>query len=146
MGAGPVRHVHHEHVSDLEQPRFDGLDAVAQPRHRHDDDGISDLHDFEFDLTDTDGFHEDDVASERVERPDDVTSRGSEAAGVSARCHASDEDAGVTGMALHANAIAENCAASVRARRIYRNDADRLSLRPDDGGEPVDKGALAGAG
>ena len=45
---------------------------------------------------------------------------------MAARGHAADEDALVSGVRLHAHAIAENGAAAERAGRIDRDDADGL--------------------
>ncbi len=69
-----------------------------------------------------------------------------EAAQVAARRHAADEHAGVGGVRLHADAIAQDCAAGKRARRIDRDDANGWSSPADLDDQPIDQRALAGAG
>ena len=64
---------------------------------------------------------------------------------MAARGHAADEDALVSGVRLHAHAIAENGAAAERAGRIDRDDADG-SRRSDRRNQAIDQRALAGAG
>jgi hypothetical protein len=62
-----------------------------------------------------------------------------------ARRHASDEHAGVERVSLHPDAIAEDRAARVRARRVHRDDADGRALRPQMRREPIDQRRLARA-
>ena len=61
---------------------------------------------------DADGLDEDDVLAGRVEHERDLAGRAREAAEVAARRHAADEHAGVAGVRLHADAIAEDRAAA----------------------------------
>ena len=49
-------------------------------------------------------------------------------------------------MLLHANAIAQNRAPGVRARRIHRDDSDDMALLAIVARQLIDKRALAGAG
>jgi general secretion pathway protein D len=105
-GSRPVRHIHDEDVGDFEQSGLDGLHAVAETRHRHHDHRVRDLHDFELDLADSDGLHEDDITPERVERSNDVARGGRKTARRLPRRHAADKDAGVARVALHAHTVA----------------------------------------
>ena len=66
-------------------------------------------------------------------RPPSVTARG----------HAADEHAGILGVRLHANAVAKNRAAGVRAGGIDRDHTDGAIGLSQLGGQPIDEGALA---
>src|SRR5207237_5391183 len=81
----------------------------------------------------------------RVEDAHHVARRPREAAEMSARRDRTDEDAAVLRMTLHADAIAEDRAARVRARRIDAQDAHALALRARRGDESIRERALARA-
>ena len=59
-------------------------------------------------LADADGLDQDDVLARRVEHQRRVAGGTRQPAQVTARRHAADEDAGVTGMRLHPDAVAED--------------------------------------
>ena len=80
--------------------------------------------DVDFVLADADRLDEHDVLAGGVEHERGIAGRAREAAQVAARRHAADEHAGVGGVRLHADAIAEDGAAGERARRIDGDDAD----------------------
>ena len=68
-----------------------------------------------------------DVVAGRVHHGDDVVRGGGQPAERAARRHAADEDAGVGGQVLHADAVAEDGAVRERAGRVDGDDAERLA-------------------
>ena len=80
--------------------------------------------DLELVLADADRLDEDDVAAVRIEHAHHVARRAREAAEMAARRDGADEDARIGRVPRHADAIAEDRAARVRARRIDADDAD----------------------
>src|SRR2546426_776853 len=110
--SGTVRLVYDEHVGDLEDPRLDRLDVVAETRDRHQTDGIDDANDVDLLLTDANGLDEYDVGPERVEHVHDPGRRAGETAGVPATCHRTNEDALVEEPLAHPDAVAEDGAAA----------------------------------
>ncbi len=95
-----------------------------------DDRHVGRAHDVDFVLADADGLDQDDVLAGRVEQRAPTSLVASrQAAQMPARRHAADEHAVVTGVRLHAHAVAEDRAAGERARRIDGHDADRSARR-----------------
>src|SRR5919108_1129384 len=146
VGALAIRLVDAEQIRDLEDPRLDRLDVVAEPRHHHDHRRVRQPADFHFVLPDADGLHDDDVLAHRIENADAVAGRAGQSAELPARRQRADEDAGIERMVLHADAIAEDRAAGERARRIDGDDADGLSGAADVRDEAIDQRALPRAG
>src|SRR5882724_1014974 len=128
VGTFAIRFVENEDVSDLHQASFHVLNVVAQTGHQNDDHAISEANDVNFVLADSDGFDEDLMLARSVEKQRHFGGGASEAAKKSTRGHGANENAGVTGMALHSNAIAKDCAASVGTGGIYRDYADAFVL------------------
>ncbi len=64
---------------------------------------------------------------------------------VAARGDGADEDAGILGVAMHANAVAEDGPAGNRARRIDRRDRDRSAASAKVSDVGVDQRRLAGS-
>ena len=124
VGAFAIGFVEDEDVADFHQAGFHVLNVVAEAGDEHDDDAIGEANDVDFVLADADGFDEDLVLASSVEQQRDFGGGASEAAEKSASGHGANENSGVAGVALHANAIAENCAAGVGAGGIDGNDAD----------------------
>ena len=128
LGAFAVALVDHEDVGDLHDAGFDGLHIVAHARHQNDDGDIGQAHDVHFILPDSDGFDHDQVASRGIEHGRDIRRGASQSAQRTARGHAANVDSGIGKMLLHADAIAQNRSARVRACGIDRDDADGLVL------------------
>ena len=141
-----IRLVHDEDVGDLHDPGLERLDLVAGARHQHDDRDVGGADDVHFVLAHADRFDEDDVLAGGVEDERGVGGRARQPAEVAARRHAADEDAGVGDVRLHADAVAEDRAAGVRAGRIDRDDADGLARSAELRDQAIDQRALAGAG
>ena len=144
--AGEIGFVDGEDVGDFHDAGFDGLHIVAHARDEDDDGDISEAGDFDFVLTDADGFDEDVVAAGGIEQERQFESAAREAAEFAAARHGADEDAGVGVMLLHADAVAEDGAVGERAGGIDGDDADGAGLAAEVGGDLIDKGAFAGAG
>ena len=146
IGALAIGLVHDEDVRNLHDAGLERLHLVAGAGHQRDDGDVRRANDVHLVLTDADRFDDDDVVARGVE--DDRGFRGGarQAAEMTARGHAADEHAGVLGVRLHADAIAENRAAAVRTRRIDRDDADRAVGLSKLGDQPIDERALARAG
>ena len=138
-----VRLVHDDDVRDLEDARLDRLDVVAEPRDRHETDGIGHADDVHLLLPDADGLHEHHADAERVEHVHHAHGRAREAAGVAAARHAADEKPLVEEAIPHADAVAEDRPARERARGIDGDDRDACARLAVRAGEPVHEGALA---
>jgi hypothetical protein len=108
--------VHHEDVGDLEQAGLHHLHRVARLGHQDDDDGVGEPHDVELGLPDTDGLHQHDVDAERIQQTHPIARRARQAAVATARGQAPDEHAGIEGVGLHADAVAQHGTARERAR------------------------------
>ena len=93
-----------------------------------------------------DRLEEDDVLAGRVEQEQRLERRLGEAAGVAARAHRADEDARVEEVVGEPDPVAEQRALRERARRVDRDDADRLPERAHVGDERRDQARLADAG
>ena len=106
---------------------------------------IGQAHDIHFVLADADGFNHDEVAARSIEHRGDVRRGARESAERAARGHAANVNAGIGKMLLHADAIAENCTASVRAGWIDRDDAHFTILLAIEARKLIDQRALARA-
>ena len=84
-------------------------------------------HDVHFILADADRLDDDIVAAGGVQHERGVGGRARQPAEVTARGHAANEHAGIGGVALHADAVAQDRAAREGAGRIDRQDADGLA-------------------
>ena len=147
LGGGMVGLVHHEDVGDLEDARLDRLHVVARARDVDDDRRVRRVRDLDLVLAGADGLDDHDVDARGVHHGDDVAGRRREAAERAARRHAADEDAGIRGQVLHADAVAEDRA--VRERADVGSTATMptvLAALAVLAGERAGQRALAGAG
>ena len=141
-----VRLVDHEHVRDLHDPGLQGLHLVAEAGDQHHDAHVGGAHDLDLVLADPDRLDQDHVLAGGREHEERLVGGGGEAAEVPARGHRADEDAGVGGVGLHADAVAQDRPAAEGRGRVHRHDAHRPSLPAQVGGQAVHQGGLAGAG
>ncbi len=146
VGAFAVAFVDHEDVGDLHDAGFDALHVVAHAGDEDDDGDIGDAHDVDFILADANGLDHNQVAAGGVEHGGNVGGGARQSAQGAARGHAANVDAGVGEVVLHADAVAEDGAAGVRAGGIDGDDADGLILLAIVLGQLVDQRALASAG
>ena len=145
VGSVPVRLVDDEDVGDLENPRLDRLDVVPKPRNDEHEIGVRNLDDLHLVLPDADRLDEDDVLPHRVHDVHDVDGGAGKPPEVPPGGEALDENALVERVLLHPDPVAEDGAAGIRARRVDRDDPDRLPALPQVRGDPVDEGRLPGA-
>src|SRR5437870_6668758 len=101
-----VRLVHHEDVSDLQDPGLDHLHAVAEVRGQHDHRRVRHRGHLQLGLADAHRLQDHRIEAERAEQPDRLAGGQRQPAQVTARAHAPDEDLGVEGVPLHLNAVA----------------------------------------
>ena len=113
VGAFAVGFVQHENVADFHQAGFHVLDVVAKAGDQNDEHAIGQAHDVDFILADADGFDQHLTLARRIEQQRHFGGGARQAAQKTARGHRADEDAGVAGVALHADAVAQNRAAGV---------------------------------
>src|SRR6266853_2269162 len=146
IGALAIRFVENEDVSDFHQAGFHILNVVAETGYQNDDHAIGEADDVNFILANADGFDEDLMLARGVEKQRDFGGGASEAAKKSARSHGANENAGVTGVALHADTIAEDCSAGVGTGGIYGDDTDAFVLLAMLGGDAIDQCAFSRAG
>ena len=137
--------VDEEDVRPLEDARLHELDEIAGGGLGHEDEGLDEVRDAGLGLPDADRLDEDDVegGGQHVEaRAGDLR----EAAELLARRERAEEDARIPRRGAHAEAIAEQRAARLPARRVDGEDADRAAPAAQGRGERVEQGRLAGAG
>ena len=116
--------VDHEDVGDLHQPGLVRLHAVTPARVDHHDRRVGLAGDLDLDLSDADGLDEDPLASDRVERTHRLGGGERESPEMAACGHRADEHAGVGGVVLHPNAIAEDRPSGEGRRGIDREHGD----------------------
>ena len=129
VGALAVGLVDHEHVGDLHQAGLVGLHAVTPARVDHDDGGVGLAGDLDLHLADADGLDQDPPPADRVEQADRLGRGQRQAAEVATGGHRADEHAGVGGVVLHADPVAEDGAAGERRRRVDGQHGDLVALR-----------------
>ena len=144
--SGVVGLVDHEHVGDLHHPRLQGLHAVAAPGHRHHQRDVGGPRHLDFGLPHPHRLDDDDVEPRRVEHEGGVAGGPRQPPELAAAGHAPHEHAGVAGVRLHPDPVAEHRAAAERAAGIDGQHADRPAAGPQDPGEAVDQGALPDPG
>ena len=145
IGAVAVGLVEHEDVGDLEDPRLDRLDVVAQPWHRDDQHRIDARHHVDLVLADAHRLDDHPVEAGGVENVGGVAGRAREPAHRAARRHRADEDSRVGRQTLHADPVAEEGATGERRGRIDAENADGLAAAAALLRQAIDEGALAGA-
>ncbi len=146
LSAFAVTFINDENVGDLHDSGFDGLHIVAHAGDEDHNGDIGHAHYVNFILADANGFNHDEVAAGGVEHSGYVGGCASQSAERAARSHAADVNAGIGKMLLHADAVAQNRSACVRAGGIDSNDADRAVFFAVMPRQLVDQSALAGAG
>ena len=124
---GMVGLVDRDQVGDLHDPGLERLHRVAGSGHQHEDDGVGDREHADVALAGADRLEEDDVLARGVEQEQRLQRRFRQAARVAARAHRADEDAGVEEMIGEPDPVAEQRPLREGARRIDRDDADRLA-------------------
>ncbi len=109
-------------------PAFRAWTSSPEAGHEHHDAHVGGAHDLHLVLPHPHGLHEDHVLPGRGEHGDDVAGGGGEPAQMAARGHRADEDPGVEGVGLHADAVAEDRAPAVGRRGIDGHDPHGLPL------------------
>src|SRR5712692_5831128 len=133
FGAFAVGLVDHENIADLHESRLHVLHVIAEARHEHHQGAVRQAHDIDFVLADPHGFDQHQLFARGVEQQRDIAGGPSQAAEEASRRHRADVNAGVGGVALHADAVAQDGAACERAGGVHSNDADGLLLAPVKG-------------
>ena len=118
--------VHDEQVGDLEESGLRRLNAVAHAGGKQHNCGVGGRCDVDLGLSDTDGFHQDDVEAGRLENANRLRRGGSHTAELPARRHRPDEDIRVGGVRLHANAVTKQRPTSEWRSRIDGKHTDSL--------------------
>ena len=145
VDAGPVGLVDGEHVGDLHQAGLARLHAVTPPRVDDHDRRVGLAGDLDLDLADADGLDEDPAVPEGVEQADRLRRGQGQPAEVAAGGHRADEHAGVGGVVLHADPVAEDRPAGERRRGVDSEHGDLLAEGPQVAHERRRERALAGA-
>ena len=114
------------------RPAFRLCTSSPMPGIKHHERAIGQPHDFDFALTHAHRLDQNHIFSGRVEEQRRVSRGLRQSAEKSARGHGADEDVRVGGVALHADAVAENRAAGERAGGIHGDDADAFFRRRDN--------------
>lgn len=137
--------VDHQHVGNLQDAGLHGLDAVAEPRRRHDHADIGDLGHVDLGLPGADRLDQDDLEPARIQRVDDADRRRRKSPHVTLRGERAHIDAIVVERRRHADAIAENGTPGDRARRVHRDHADADAVRAPGPDQSIHQGRLAGS-
>ena len=138
--------VDHEYVGDLHNARFDALHIIAHAGHENYDSDVGNTDNVNLVLTDTDSFDHYNVAAGRIEHHRYSGGRARQATKRAACGHAANVNAGIRKMLLHANAVAQNRPACIRARGINGNNSDAAILTAIMLRQLVHQRALACAG
>ena len=147
VGAVAVGLVDHEHVGDLQDAGLRRLDAVAHAGREQHDRGVGQRGDLDLGLADADRLDQHHVAAGGVQHPDRLRRGPGQAAEVAAGGHRADVDAGVGGVVLHPDPVAEQRAAGERRRRVDGQHADPLPALAVARATSADgRGRLADAG
>ena len=109
-------------------PALSACTSSPRARHQRDDRDVGRPDDVDFVLAHANGLDDDDVLAGGVEDERGVAGRARESAELAACRHAPDEHAGIGGVRLHPQPVAQHGAAGEGAGRIDRDDADRLDL------------------
>src|SRR6266511_954580 len=120
VGAVPVGLVDHEHVGDLQDAGLGRLDRVAHAGGEQHERGVGEAGHLDLGLADADGLHEHNLASGAFQHANRLRGRRGEAAQVAAAGHGPDVDAGIGGVVLHPDPVAENRPAGEGAGRGHR--------------------------
>ena len=146
LGALAVTFVDHENVGNFHDPGFDRLHIVAHAGHQNHDGDIGQPHDVDFVLPHAHRFNHDQVAPRSIEHSGRIGSGARQPSQRSACCHAANVNPRIAIVVLHANAVAQNRSARVRAGRVDRDDADGLIFLAIVLGQLIDQRALARSG
>src|SRR5579864_7019647 len=118
--------VDHKNVGNFHDAGFNGLHVVAHAGDKNHDGDVGDADNVNLILANADGFDHHDVATGGIEHSGHIGSCAGEPAERAARGHTANVNAGVGEVVLHANAVAENRTAGVRAGGIDGDDADAI--------------------
>ena len=143
IGAVAIGLVDDEDVGDFHDASLERLHIVAHTGYEDDDRHVGYARNLDLVLAHTDGFDGDEIFAGSVEHDRRIRRGTREAAKMAACGHTANKDAGIVRMRLHPNAIPEHGAATERARRIDREDANSAPGFPPARHEAVDKRALA---
>ena len=135
--------VDHEDVGDLHDPGLQGLHLVAQAGHQDHQAHVGGPHDLHLVLAHAHGLDQDHVLPRGREHGEHVAGGGGQAAQVAARGHRPDEHAGVEGVGLHADAVAQDGAAAVGRGGVHGHDPHGLALRAEVGGRAGPRGSTS---
>ena len=137
--------VDHEDIGNLQNARFEHLDAVAAAGLQRNDRRLCEFGNFDLGLSDTDGFDDDDVLAECVHQQHRVRRGSGEAAQVAAAGHRPDKNFAICKVFGQANAIAQQRPVRKRRTGIHRHDTDALAQRAHFANERVAQGGFADA-
>src|ERR1700676_2372453 len=146
VGALAIGLIQNEDVADFHQAGFHVLDVVAKAGNEDDEDAIREAHDVDLVLADSDGFDKHLALPRRIEQKRDFSGGTREPTKESARGHGANENPSVAGVALHADAVAKDGPAGVRACRVHGDHADAVFTLAVIRGKTIDQRALASAG
>ncbi len=143
--AGLIGLVDHEHVGDLHDACLDGLHVVAHAGHQHHHGHLRQSGDLHFVLPHADGLDQHVIAAgASIRRARSRVARGQAAQRAASR-HRADENSRIGMMLLHADAVAQNGAASGPAARVHRQNRHGLALLPQCQCQAIHQRALTGA-
>ena len=112
-------------------PAFTAWIASPMPGREQHQRGVGEAGDLDLGLADADGLHEHQVAARAVEHPHRLRGRRRQPAEVAPAGHRADVDAGVGGVVLHADPVAEDRPAGERAGRVDGEHADPAARFPE---------------
>ena len=124
-------------------PHIHALHVVAQARYQHHDSHIREPHNINFVLTHTDGFDQQTSLPAGFYHGRDVRGGGRQSAKKATSRHTANVESGIGVVALHPNAVAQDCSSGKRAGGIDGNDADSLLLGAIVAGQPIDERAFS---
>src|ERR1700692_3344806 len=146
LSAFAVALVDDEDVGDFHDSRLYRLHIIAHARHENHDRDIGQPHNIDFVLPYANSFDDHKIAARSIKHGSSIGRGARKTTERPASSHAADINSGIAIVILHADAVAQNCTASVRAGGIYRDDADGSIFFAIEFGELIDQGTLPGSG
>ena len=141
-----IAFIYNKYVGDFHQTGLHVLDVIAQAGNDYDDHAVGQPHDINFVLTHADGFDQYAAFARSVQQQCHFRRAARQSAQKSTCGHGANEYSRISGMALHANAVAQNRTARIGAGGVHSDHAHGFVLFPVMSGQPIYQRALAGAG
>ena len=146
VSAVAIALVDHENVGNLHNARLEALHIVAHAGHQHNDGYVGQAHDIDFILADPHGFEQEPLLAAGLDHGGYLRRAAGEPTQRAAGGHAAHIKAGIGIVLSHPDAISQDGSPGKGAGGVDGNHSDGRLLRAIPVSQPIDQGALTGAG